>query len=327
MTVYKSCEWIENGIDFDVGMYGSNIMMCCYVSSIGGGNIMLKTDYNGETIDWDEFWRIKNSYREILKSGQTIDKCKDCVYLQTKDWPEENHIRSVIFDHFTACNCDCEYCYTHENKEKYNSIKSYNVLNIVKDMHERGILQRGQIGFGGGEPTILPEFDDLLNYLLDNGYDNINVPTSGIRYSPVLERGVSEGKVRVLCSLDCGCRETFKRIKNIDAFDKVIENLKRYTKAQKYYENVNSKYIICPGINDNIEEGQKWMSICKTIGIDALTISMETIWMRTHRYNDDISEIYKFVKFMLENGKALFKYCIPENNVLQFIKAVETNHF
>ena len=327
MTVYKSCEWIENGIDFDVGIYGSNIMMCCYVSCPGGGNIMLKEDYHGEKIDWDEFWKIKNRYREIQKSGQTINNCKDCVYLQTKDWTEGNHIKSVIFDHFTACNCDCRYCYTHGEKEKYNSVKSYNVLNIIQDMYEKGILKTGgQIGFGGGEPTILPEFEKLINFLLDNGFDNINVPTSGIKYSPALERGVSEGKVTVLCSLDCGCRETFSKIKNIDAFDKVIENLKRYIKVQKNYDNVNSKYIICPEINDNIEEAQKWLSLCKTMGIEALTISMETIWLRLHRYEEN-RDMKKFVQFMIDNGKALFKRCLPENNVLQFLKANETTNF
>lgn len=326
MTIYKSCEWIENGMDFDVGFHGSNIMMCCYVSCPGGGNIMLKTDYNGEDIDWDEFWKVKNSYREIQRAGKTIDNCRDCVYLQSREWPSENHIKSVIFDHFTACNCDCVYCYTHENKKKYNSLKSYNVLKTVKDMHKRGILQPGgQIGFGGGEPTILKEFEPLLKFLLDNGYDNINVPTSGIKYSPVLERGVKEGKVTVLCSLDCGCRETYKKIKNVDAFEKVVKNLKKYAKVQKYPHNVNCKYIICPTYNDNIDEAKKYMTLCKSIGVEALTISVENVWMQHHRYDEDNKEMLKLIFFLYKNGTKLFKKCIPENHILQYMKAVKAN--
>ena len=57
---YVSCEWIENGMDFDVGVFGSNIMMCCYVSCPGGGNIMLKRDFDGTIPDWNEFWKEKN---------------------------------------------------------------------------------------------------------------------------------------------------------------------------------------------------------------------------------------------------------------------------
>ena len=326
MTVYESCEWIENGMDFDVGSRGSNILMCCYISCPGGGNIFLKRDYKGEDIDWDEFWKLKNSYRDIQKSGRTIDNCRECVLLIRKDWSEENHIKSVIFDHFTACNCDCYYCYTHADKKKYNSLKTYNVLKIVKDMHKRGILQTGgQIGFGGGEPTILKEFDSLLKFLLDNGYDNINVPTSGIRYSPILERGIKEGKARVLCSIDSGCRETYRKIKNVDAFDKVVNNLKKYARHKKNYDGVNCKYIICPGYNDNIEEAEKFLNLCKSTGIEAITIAVESIWMQEHRYDKDNKAMLNIIDFLYKNGKQMFKMCIAENFALQFLKAANSD--
>ena len=151
MSEYISCEWLENGMDFDVGVYGS-------------------------PIDWEEFWKLKNHYRNIQKSGQTVKECTDCVFLRKDNWEEGNHIKSVIFDHFTRCNCDCVYCYTHDDKYKYNTLKSYNVMPIIRDMVERGIfVPGGQIGFGGGEPTMLEEFEELINYLLDHGFDNISI--------------------------------------------------------------------------------------------------------------------------------------------------------
>lgn len=319
MSEYISCEWIENGMDFDVGVFGSNIMMCCYVSCPGGGNIMLKRDFDGSPINWEEFWKLKNEYRNIQKSGQTIKECTGCVFLRKDNWEEGNHIKSIIFDHFTHCNCNCVYCYTHEDKKKYNSLKSYNVLPTIKDMVERGIfLPGGQIGFGGGEPTMLEEFEDLINYLLENNFDNISIPTSGIKYSPVIEKGVSQGKVHVQNSIDSGCRETFAMIKGIDAYNKVIENMSRYAKSKFAACNVLSKYIICPGYNDNKREIDKWLTTSQEIGIGTVVISVENIWLRDHRDKDN-EKVIELVEYILDKGKNMFEICRGENHVMQLL--------
>ena len=57
---YISCKWLESGVCFDNGVYGSNVKLCCYMSAPGGGNSMIFEDYHGEKIDWNEFFKIKN---------------------------------------------------------------------------------------------------------------------------------------------------------------------------------------------------------------------------------------------------------------------------
>ena len=178
---YISCKWLESGVCFDNGVYGSNIKLCCYMSAPGGGNSMIFENYHGEKIDWDKFFQIKNEYRKIQKSGNTVEGCKGCIFLQEKYWPQDNFIDSIIFDHFTKCNCNCSYCYTDENKKMYNKLKTYNIFPIIEDMFNKGIMRKnGAIGFGGGEPTILPEFEKLISLYIKNGYTNIRVPSSGI---------------------------------------------------------------------------------------------------------------------------------------------------
>lgn len=323
MSEYISCEWLENGIDFDVGVYGSNIMQCCYVSCPGGGNIMLKRDFDGSPIDWEEFWKLKNHYRNIQKSGQTVKECTDCVFLRKDNWEEGNHIKSVIFDHFTRCNCDCVYCYTHDDKHKYNTLKSYNVMPIIRDMVERGIfVPGGQIGFGGGEPTMLEEFEELINYLLDHGFDNISIPTSAIKYSPVIEKGVSMGAVNVQNSIDSGRRETFAMIKGIDAYDTVIENMSRYASKKAENYNVISKYIICPGYNDMKREADLWLETCDRIGIKMLMLSVENIWLKSHRHEGN-RRIVDLVRYILDKGRSMFPYCEGENHVMQLLSGIE----
>lgn len=297
---YVSCKWLESGVCFDNGVYGSNVKLCCYMSAPGGGNAMIFEDYHGEKIDWDKFFEIKRKYREIQKSGRTVPECKGCVFLEEKMWLQEDYINNIIFDHFTKCNCRCSYCYTEEDKKRYNSLKTYNIYPIVKEMFKKKIIKRGgAIGFGGGEPTILPEFDKLIDLFLKNGFDDMRVPSSGIKYSRIIEKGISTGQLSVVVSIDSSDRGTYKKIKQIDAYDKVCSNLKRYAKAQKRSYNVISKYIIIPQVNDTKEQIDNWLKFNKENNIGIIVIDIENSWLtkyRNEKPDENVLDLIRYVK-------------------------------
>lgn len=307
---YISCKWLESGVCFDNGVYGSNIKLCCYMSAPGGGNSMIFEDYHGEKINWDEFFRIKNEYREIQKSGKTVPGCVGCVFLQEKEWPQEDFIDSIIFDHFTKCNCACKYCYTEEDKKGYNKLKTYNIYPIIKEMFDKKIIRKnGAIGFGGGEPTILPEFDKLIDLFLKNGFWNIRVPSSGIKYSKIIEKGISTGQLTVVVSIDSSSREMYKKIKQVDAFNTVCKNLKKYAKAQPYgMQTVVTKYIIIPGTNDTKEEIDNWLKFNKENNINRVVIDIENSWLTKYREEEPDERIIELLKYVVQKSKEMNFY-------------------
>ena len=298
---YISCSWLESGVCFDNGVYGSNVKLCCYMSAPGGGNSMIFEDYHGSKINWDEFFRIKREYREIQKRGETVAGCVGCVFLEEKEWLQEDYIDSIIFDHFTKCNCRCKYCYTEEDKKRYNSLKTYNIYPIIKDMFDKKIIRTGgSIGWGGGEPTILPEFDKVIGLFLKNGFTNIRVPSSGIKYSRMIEKGISSGQLSVVVSIDCSSRETYKKIKQIDAYNTVCKNLKKYSKAQKNSYNVISKYIIIPEVNDTYEEIDGWLKFNKENNIGIIVIDIENSWLTRYRNEKPDERIIELIKYVIK---------------------------
>jgi molybdenum cofactor biosynthesis enzyme MoaA len=306
---YISCKWLESGVCFDNGVYGSNVKLCCYMSAPGGGNSMIYEGYRGEKIDWNEFFKIKEEYRNIQKSGKTVDGCRGCVFLEEKDWLQENYINNIIFDHFTKCNCACNYCYTNEDKKRYNKLKTYNIYPIVKDMFDKKIIKHGgSIGFGGGEPTILPEFDKLLNLFIKNGFSNIRVPSSGIKYSNVIAKGISTGQVSVVVSIDSSTEKTYKAIKQINKFNTVCKNLKKYSKAQKNSFNVISKYIIIPQINDTKEEIDGWLKFNKDNNIQIIVIDIENSWLNKYRNTVIDERIVDLIKYVEQKSREMNFY-------------------
>ncbi len=303
---YISCKWIESGVCFDNGVYGSNIKLCCYMSAPGGGNSMIYENYHGEKIDWDDFFRIKEEYRNIQKRGDTIPGCRGCVFLEERYWPQENYIDSIVFDHFTRCNCNCSYCYTEEDKKGYNKLKTYNIYPIVKEMFKKNIIRpNGAIGFGGGEPTILPEFEKLLSLFIKEGFSDIRIPSSGIKYSPIIAKGISTSQVTVVISIDSSSREIYKEIKQIDKYKTVSNNLKKYAKAQKLSYNVISKYIIIPGINDTEEEIDNWLKFNKENRIEIIVIDIENSWLTRYRNSKPDERILDLIKYVQRKAKEM----------------------
>ena len=137
---------------------------------------------------------------------------------------------------------------------------------------------------------------------MDSGCDNIRVHSSGVKYSPAIERGLSEDKLTLVVSVDSGSPETYTNIKRVNHFDKVWENLGRYTKAQgndKYKSK--TKYIIYPGYNDNREEADKFFDLTVNAGIKSVVLDVEGGWYEHNKYNVP-DYIYELLEYMYEKA-------------------------
>ena len=78
------------------------------------------------------------------------------------------------------------------------------LLPTLKEMVERGYIDPDAIiRFGGGEPTILPEFEKIVDHFIEVGR-RFFINTSGVRYSPAIERMLRRGWAtdRVVVSMD-----------------------------------------------------------------------------------------------------------------------------
>ena len=195
------------------------------------------------------------------KNGEIYSKCKGCYYLEERDWDNDDYFCEMLIGHWSHCNCNCIYCYTDEDKYYYNTREFYKVLPVIQDMLDKNLIRNGgEIAFGGGEPTILEEFEDLLEAFLSHGINNIRIHTSGIKFSPAIFKGLSEGKVTAIISIDSSTPETYKKIKNINAFSKVRENIGKYAKSGGA---LYSKYVLLPGFNDTLDEIKMWLKDCQ----------------------------------------------------------------
>ena len=317
---YKSCYWIESGINFDIDTY----KICCLYSAKGGGNTIVKNNYKGEPIDWDNFFNFKKRIKDLHKSGKIYPKCEGCILLEERDWPDDHTKISMInLDYWTKCNSRCSYCHTMNDKEAYNKFKNYNFLPILKDMIKRDILRpHGHVSFGGGEVTLLKEFDKLLNIFMDYGFPLTRIHSSCIKYSRAIEKGLKNGRVDLIVSIDAGTKEMHEKVKQVKSYDKVWKNLKRYASNQRNPLAVKVKYIVIPGLNDDKKEIELWLKKAKENGINCVLQEIESKWFYARRDNvpDEIIDFFNYTKEKAENLGLKYELYERAEHMMKFKK-------
>lgn len=302
MKKYLSCRYIEHGVDFE----HTRLTTCCFTCHPGGGGIDLLKSYKGESLNWQELFDQKRELRIQHRSGNLSSKCTGCIFLEEREWDEDDYINFLQFNHWITCNSKCTYCYAVQNKDFYNKITPYNVVPVVQEMINKKILRPGgEISFGGGEPTIHNDFEELITILTDNNFYNMRIHSSGIKFSPAIERAIKAGLLNVVVSVDSGGPEIYKKIKQVPRYNDVIANIKKYAAANKSsYGLMTSKYIIIPNVNDNIDEIEKWIQETLKAGGRWLALDIEDVWYKMNR--STISDYYlNLVNYVIKRAEEL----------------------
>ena len=270
MTKSYYCPKLETTLN----LLPSEIKYCCSCAACPG--VAIKDSKN---IEKEKIIKTKKQLIAMFKQGIIPTKCKGCTeYIELKE--EENKktnffkklaeifssketkkISHLIINHYKQCECKCIYCFTI-NQPKIEK-QNYNVLPIIKQMFKSKMIDKENliVEFQGGNVSLLTEFEDILDELSKNCCKNIIILTNGVQYLPAIEKYVSKMNFRLCISVDSGTKETFNKIKRIDAFNEVVDNIKKFTSLQNV--ELTLKYITLNGINDNIYEIKEFLNIVK----------------------------------------------------------------
>ena len=122
------------------------------------------------------------------------------------------------------CNYNCPFCLSGEQDSidlPLDKIKS--IIDILADSN----LVR--IDFTGGEPFLRPDFCEILSYASEKGIETL-VTSNGSIWSEEIVRALLETNTLLLISLD-GDKETHDKSRGKGAYNKAVENIKRYRDA------------------------------------------------------------------------------------------------
>lgn len=218
------------------------------------------------------FFEYLKNIDKLMQLNQTQKGgCQGCTFLKKQIVPQLPYEKQLTFftiNHFTKCNSNCVYCAIGRKTE---DIK-FKLLPILKRMVKDKMLNDScLINWGGGEPTICSEFEELAQYFHDHNIRQA-INSSGIEFSQTILDGLKDGSMSIQISPDSGTEETYRKIKRQNNFYKVWENIKKYA---QYPDMLFVKYIFFAwSANEN--DVRMFIQKCIESGVKNIVIDCES---------------------------------------------------
>lgn len=130
---------------------------------------------------------------------------------------------NVTWEVSLACNLRCSHCLSASGEPAAGEMTTSEALDLVKQMHHARVFQ---INFGGGEPFMRPDFEQILDACHSYGIMTC-ISTNGTLLTPErVERLAQSRLVAIQVSMDGARRETCDAIRGAGVYDAAIKAIK-----------------------------------------------------------------------------------------------------
>ena len=292
---------IQGRIDTDK----SGISFCCRED--------LKQDIDGNDMDFpiiplDEnpvktlqhFISMHNKMLEKGKWGgaEGIERdpkfaCYHCGEWRKANWAFSSLIQTINLSMVPSpCQCHCFYCDVHK---KYNHFhyddelkkiyeKAFEVLNLAKRQRIIAPVGMAHWQLSSGEIAIHPYRKEMLDLVRG---ENVSFFTNGFIFDEGIARELHDNPMAdINISIDSGTAETWHKVKGVNNFQKVLENLVNYRKCSCRPGQITVKYIVLPGVNDSDKDFGSCVNILKALDVTSFFLSRDIAISRSIKNRD-----------------------------------------
>tara|TARA_B100000029_G_scaffold513672_1_gene613959 strand:+ start:11134 stop:12447 length:1314 start_codon:yes stop_codon:yes gene_type:complete len=228
------------------------------------GDVKIFDAKKNEDISLNKVIEAKKVLIEKINKGEKTD-CYGCPVLEESEWKnvEDEKFDHISIEHHAKCNMRCTYC----NDTYYGgNLAKYDVQKGLTELVEKNKLRDDlQVAWGGGEPTITKDFKKLIGFV-----NNSMKPktqrffSNAINFSEEIADLLKKNKASITTSVDAGSAETFKKVRKVNQYDKVLKNLKKYYDCSP--NNLVIKYILTDE-NSSFDEVEKFVKDMKKYGL------------------------------------------------------------
>lgn len=291
---YRSCTYIErfhlnfNGLN---GHHNENdnmgcIEFCC-LSLAPGVTLSDTADESIKSVIKKRSEIIAESKVFSELEGSDHDKTRDftascakCPYYNHTAGEGDGLIHFININMYPApCQSKCIYCGVHSSKNsvlnKHLHAEGYEkMFKAIEWARDNNMIATDAVWqAASGEISIHPYKDRILDLMKDETSKFLtNCFVFDEKIAEILSRNPQSS---INLSIDAGTSGTWYKVKGVNNFHTVRENLTKYSAKAICPEQITLKYIILPGINDNLVDYQGVIGIMKHLNIKKLIISRD----------------------------------------------------
>jgi wyosine [tRNA(Phe)-imidazoG37] synthetase (radical SAM superfamily) len=291
---YRSCTYIErfhlnfNGLNgHQINSNNKGCIEFCCLSLAPGITLCDTADESIKSIIKKRAEIITESKMFSLLDKSDYDKirnftfaCAKCPYFNEMTEGGDGLIHFVNINMYPApCQSKCIYCGVHNGKSGVLNRRLHaecyeNMFNAIEWARDNGMIATDAVWqAASGEITIHPYKDRMFDLMKDKDAKFLtNCFIFDEKIAAILG---ANPRSSINLSIDAGTSETWYKVKGVDNFDTVMDNLAKYSASCIRLEQITLKYIILPGINDNLEDYRAVIEIMKQLKIEKLIISRD----------------------------------------------------
>ncbi|MDI6761905.1 MAG: glycosyltransferase [Thermodesulfobacteriota bacterium] len=246
---------------------------------IPSGSYVLNPSRNqrqsGNLLALYQVWGIKMERRPCLREKK---ECRNTATERPKNPTSTNGWTSrfpvqVHFLMIDKCNAKCIFCggdYFRSESKRLITLEKFQRMaaNLKLERFQKIVLA------GAGDPLLNPHLIPIIQYTHDR-YSGvgISITTNGIALTEEISEAFLRCKISDLnISINAASRNVYKRVMQVDCFDKVCQNARRFV-ALRREKGTGPVLQFSSAINRlNIEDLPALVELGREIGIDALNI-------------------------------------------------------
>jgi hypothetical protein len=226
----------------------------------------------------------RNKCYEIINGNHVDDiaqifneKCMMCPLRVQIEPFDINRIEYINMSNYpNYCNSNCIYCGmgignpSNDLSHTMSHSKVPLICDTIPYLEHAGLISEDtRFGVACGEIAVNPFKDRIYDAM--KGRTVIWLSNCFAYESRIAENLSTIRNSALNLSIDAGTPETWRKVKGISNYNEVVDNLKQYHKAGK----ITLKYIILPGINDNIDDYTGVSELMLALDVPMLEISKD----------------------------------------------------
>ena len=275
--------------------------------------------------------KLKNREHDFgskLRQGSTVQRLREYIQWQRDLEANFSSIEppvyspiSINLDLTSACNYSCPFCVDSRLINAGKTLALEDIKKLIDTLHSHGLLS--VILIGGGEPTLHPDFEAVVDYMKNKGLQ-IGIVTNGSRLEKIeaiADRLEEKDWVRI--SIDAANEETFKELHHPRVkltLHQILEKAKQIKEKNPRVSLGYSYVIVWEGVDidgkrlsPNIQEMPRAAELAKKFSFDYISfkpclIRVEESQRETLLQNvgpSKESEIAKEIKIQLQMAREI----------------------
>jgi MoaA/NifB/PqqE/SkfB family radical SAM enzyme/8-oxo-dGTP pyrophosphatase MutT (NUDIX family) len=169
----------------------------------------------------------------------------------------------VYFEITRRCNLKCKYCYNNSHIDFSKELGKEQIFKLIDELYDAGTFE---IRLTGGEPTLHPDFFEIVKYINDKDFF-LSLGTNGV-WSDELTQKIIKSNIRIIIiSLD-GTEIYNDRSRGKGTFKAIVNTINKLKTLSTATLKINS--VLCRENKDHIDE---IISLADSLGIDGVNFA------------------------------------------------------